>query len=283
MYKHLHKLVFLAVFCTLYFGSSHILKSDFDYLFPLILAVPVIAFFYKYSDSEPDACEQAILLPPKTACFVVAYSIAYYIMIFKINILGASVCYWLVQFLFPCLILRYFGCSLAQVGFSFGNIFKDFGIVALSCIWLTPFLLYGVRDSDKILPMVTQLSFYIYLPASILMMVVIVAFWEEFFFRGAIQSSILSLFNMRFEYPVLITSIFFGIYHFPFRYLNEKSEHYNDILGSIASCLNEQFIMGVFLGLVVYKSKNVWHGIWLHAFMNGISNVYRMSQMIKFG
>ena len=41
-------------------------------------------------------------------------------------------------------------------------------------------------------------------------------------------------------------------------------------------------MMGIALGIIVYKSKNIWHGIWIHAIFNGVSFVYKFSQMVKF-
>jgi|GEM_PF-4771749 len=272
------RLLLFLVFCILYFGSAHILKKEADISFILIFIPPLLLYHYKFAD-------QGLIptsLPRKAAWGILIYFVLYFFLIFKITLLGASIIYWLVQFLIPIAILKSYGGSLDSISFDFKNIFKDFRIVLFSCLWLTPFLLYGIEDSEKILPMVTTVKFYIYLPLSILFMVVVAAFWEEFFFRGAIQTSLLSVFNSSFEIPVFLSSIFFGIYHFPFRYLNPKSPFFQDFFGSLASNISEQFLMGIFLGYVVYRSRNVWHGIWLHAFMNGISFVYKISQMIKF-
>lgn len=272
------RVLLFLFFCVLFLGSSIVLKKEFDIAFILILIPPLILYHFKFSGQGP----VQPFLPKKAAWGLLVYFFWYYFLILKFNILGASIVYWLFQFLIPIAILKFYGCSWDSISFKFENIFKDFRIVIFSCLWLTPFLLYGIQDSEKILPMVATGKFFIYLPLSVLFMVVVVAFWEEFFFRGAIQTSLLSLFDSSFEIPVFLSSLFFGIYHFPFRYLNDKSPFFQDFLGSLASNINEQFLMGIFLGYVVFKSRNVWHGIWLHAFMNGISFIFKMSQMIKF-
>lgn len=111
-------------------------------------------------------------------------------------------------------------------------------------------------------------------------MIVVAAFWEEFFFRGVVLSALLRLVKSP-ALAIFGSALLFSSYHIPMRYFNSRSAYFHDFWGSIAATLNEQFLMGLFLGVVVYKSRNVWHGIWLHSFINGISFVYQMSLWLE--
>ncbi len=267
-------IVILAV--AMYSWAIIQLDRDFDFGLIALLLLPSLIYLWFYRNeksSEP-------LKHRKTAAFLFFYGLIYFISIFFINILGSSVAYWLVQFLIPIAILKICRESLSGIFLKWTAVFSDVKFVIFSAAIIIPFLIFGVRDSEQIIELCQSWKIIVYLPLSILYMLIVVAFWEEFFFRGIILNSILKLSNNA-SVSIFISALFFGTYHIPMRYLNVKSEYYGDLLASIASTINEQFIMGLFLGLIVYKSKNIWHGIWLHSILNGISFVYQLSLMLK--
>jgi membrane protease YdiL (CAAX protease family) len=169
---------------------------------------------------------------------------------------------------------------LSAISFQWKYTFKDFKIVLISSAIIAPFLIYIIRDSEQIIHLFINWKGFIYLPLSIIYMLLIVAFWEEFFFRGIVQSSLLKL-TKNSVASIFLSSFFFGIYHLPMRYLNPKSIYYSDFIQSFSATISEQFLMGLFLGIIVYKSKNVWHGIWIHSIFNGLSFIYQLSLMLK--
>ena len=260
---------------VIYSWSLIQLNQDFDFGLIGILTIPTLIYLWFYKNEE----HTESIKQKKTSILLLLYGLLYFTSIFFINLLGSSVAYWLVQFLIPIVILKLCKESLSSIFFKWKAVFSDIKFVLFSAVILIPFLIFGVRDSEHILAMFQSWKIIVYLPLSILYMFVIVAFWEEFFFRGIIQNSILRLTNSA-SISIFLSALFFGTYHIPMRYLNIKSEYYGDLLSSIAGTINEQFIMGLFLGLVVYKSKNIWHGIWLHSMLNGISFVYQLSLML---
>ena len=112
-------------------------------------------------------------------------------------------------------------------------------------------------------------------------MLFIVAFLEEFFFSGIVLSSVLKLTN-NVAVSIFISAFLFAIYHLPMRFLNIKSLYYGDLSMSFSATISEQFLMGLFLGIIAYKSKNIWHVVWLHAILNGVSFMFQLSTMLKF-
>ena len=259
---------------ALYYWSFIKLDQDFNFGLIGILAIPSLIYMWFYRNNK----QTESLKQRKTSIILLIYSLLYFISIFFLNILGSSFAYWLVQFLMPIIILKLCDESLSSIFFKWNAMFSDIRYVLFSAIILVPFLVFEVRDSEQIIILFHSWKIIIYLPLSILYMLITAAFWEEFFFRGIIQNSILKLTNNA-SISIFLSALFFSIYHIPMRYLNVKSEYYGDLLSSIAGTINEQFIMGLFLGLVVYKSKNIWHGIWLHSILNGISFVHQLSLM----
>ncbi|RIV45375.1 CPBP family intramembrane glutamic endopeptidase [Flagellimonas pelagia] len=273
--KYLPSLVITLLSMGIYFWSLTILKKGFDFGLIAILAIVALLYMYFFRNDE----QPISLLQKKTSGYLVVYGLLYFASIFFMNLLGSSIVYWLVQFLIPLLILKLHKESLSSIFFKWSNIFKDGKAILVSVILLVPFLIFEVRDSEQILKLFQSWKIILYMPISILYMLVIAAFWEEFFFRGILQSSILKLTKSA-SASIFLTALFFSTYHIPMRYYNVRSEYHGDLLSSMAGTINEQFIMGLFLGFVVYKSKNVWHGIWLHSILNGVSFVYQLSLML---
>jgi membrane protease YdiL (CAAX protease family) len=208
------------------------------------------------------------------------YAIAYFGSIFLLPILGASVMYWLVQFLIPIAIMRVMKEPLSGINFKWSAVFADFKIVILTVLVIVPALLFMVRDSEQILLLFQSWRIAVYLPLSILFMLIVAAVWEEFFFRGIVMSSVLKLTSSPVA-AIFSSALLFGTYHVPMRFLNQRSPYHDDLLASIAATVNEQFLMGLLMGIIVYKSKNVWHAIWIHSVLNGVSYVYQLSLILK--
>lgn len=245
--------------------------------FLLLLAAPCVIYVLSFRDN----CDSTGLQNSRTAAFLLTYALLYCASIYLFPLLGASVTYWAVQFLLPILILKVSGESIGAIHFQWTRIFSDPLPLLLSFIVLVPILVFSVRDSAEIIPLFQSWKILIYLPASILFMVVVAAFWEEFLFRGIVMQSVLRLTSSP-SIAIFVSSLLFGTYHIPMRYLNERSPYHGDLVQSVAATLDEQFMMGIALGVIVYKSRNVWHGIWIHAIFNGVSFVYKFSQMVKF-
>jgi membrane protease YdiL (CAAX protease family) len=244
----------------------------------LILAVPTAIYFWYFKDLE----DTRTRLKWAVAIAMLAYAFVYFAATYFIHILAASVSLWLVQFLIPLAILKIGRDPLSTINFRWSAVFSKPIPLLIAAAFVTGPLLFVVRDSEQILPMFGSWRAGVFLPLSILYMVAIVAFWEEFFFRGVLMSSIQDL-SKSAAAAVFFSALLFGTYHVPMRYFNSRSPYFGDLLSSIAATINEQFILGLFLGLIVYKSRNLWHGIWLHAVVNGVSFMYQLSQMLKIG
>ena len=265
---------------VLYSWSLHVLQQLFDFYFVISLLVPCGYYYWKYPTKKQNLPPHE-MLGRKVALLLLAYSFVYFVLICFVHILAASVVLWLVQFMIPVIILKMSKVRLSAIGFEWRRIFSNFNDVIIVGVWLTPFLFFGVRDAQQIRSMTGSPSFYLYLPLGVLYMLLIVAFWEEFFFRGVLLRSWEAC-TGNVALSVFLSGLLFGVYHFPMRYFNQRSPFFHDAMGSVASTIQEQFLMGLFLAFVVYRSRNVWQGIWLHAFLNGFSAIYQVSKMIKF-
>jgi len=244
----------------------------------ILLFLPAALLLWKTTASRdiPDAAP----VSAKFAWLSLLYFAVYFVVIFKVNILASSAGLWLSQFLVPLLLMRLLSEKPASAGFQWKYAFRDLKMVLAASALLLP-LIFVVRDSSQLLEMARTVKFYIFLPVSVIFMLAIVAFWEEFFFRGIIMTALRRLTGSA-AAAILLSALLFAAYHFPMRYLNPNSACHLDAAKALAEILNEHFIMGVFLGFAVHRTKNVWTGIWLHAFINGISAVSRTASWIRF-
>lgn len=106
-------------------------------------------------------------------------------------------------------------------------------------------------------------------PVFLILMMVTAGFTEEFFFRGILQRCLINTLKQPYI-AILITSILFGLYHFPFAYYlwDGVSGNVVDVLKMI---MTEQAAAGFAFGLLYYKSdKNLWCSVLLHSLSNAV-------------
>ncbi len=101
------------------------------------------------------------------------------------------------------------------------------------------------------------------------LMIFTAGFTEEFFFRGIIQRCLINLLKKPYI-AILVSSILFALYHFPFAfYLWDGTA--GNIINSLKMIMTEHLVAGFALGLIYYKSnKNLWSSIIFHACSNAI-------------
>ena len=98
-------------------------------------------------------------------------------------------------------------------------------------------------------------------------MILTAGFTEEFFFRGVLQRCMMNALKRPCT-AILISSILFGLYHFPFAfYLWEGVS--GSVIDSLKMILTEHVAAGIAHGLLYDKtSKNLWSSILLHSLSN---------------
>ena len=100
------------------------------------------------------------------------------------------------------------------------------------------------------------------------LMILTAGFTEEFFFRGILQRSLINIWKRPYI-AILVTGIFFALYHFPFAYyLWEESA--GSVVNSFKTII-EHVAAGFMLGLIYYRSnKNLWSSVIMHALTNAV-------------
>jgi membrane protease YdiL (CAAX protease family) len=99
-----------------------------------------------------------------------------------------------------------------------------------------------------------MISTPLYLSAglNLFFMAMLPAVCEEFFFRGTLQPYFLKCFKHPL-WAILIVAFIFSAFHL-------------DFFGFIP-----RFVLGIYLGILVYWTKSLWSAIWAHFLNNGIA------------
>ena len=100
--------------------------------------------------------------------------------------------------------------------------------------------------------MISSSPLYFSIGLNLFFMAIVPAVCEEFFFRGTLQPYLSKYFKQPL-WAILITAFIFSAFHL-------------DFFGFIP-----RFILGIYLGVAVYRTKSLWGAIWAHFLNNGVA------------
>ncbi len=143
--------------------------------------------------------------------------------------------------------------ALTSVGLRRRNLRRGLRTAALVGLALS--LLQVLLLSDRraqIWQVIVSGKVFLYLPLVVVLLFVTVGFTEEFFFRGVLQTRLRGWWG---AIPALVvTSVLFGLYHFPYIYLMQSSQLQGHAWGSLGEC-GYDAVAGLILGLVYLRSR----------------------------
>jgi membrane protease YdiL (CAAX protease family) len=184
--------------------------------------------------------------------------------------LSVGIGFWGLLVVLPLLYLLKKGYGLSDFGLTKKHFLKNVKVSLLACVvvgglllLITPggkFILSSSLSFEKLI-----ISFVISFGYSL----VFAAFFEEFFFRGILQTRLTQYFNSGIK-GILITSIIFGLYHLPFQYYNVGAEN-ADLVHSFSNVLKEHMISAPIFGILWYRTRSLMAPITLHALIDAIS------------
>ena len=139
--------------------------------------------------------------------------------------------------------------------------------------------LFLSRNRDQILEVLGSRKVFILFPVSLIMMLFLAGFTEEFFFRGVLQTRLQRLFKSN-VVAVLVTSGLFGLYHLPYAYLNPRWPSHGNWPDAFGAAFGQGVPMGLILGTVYVRTKNnLVACVLVHALINSFPGML----MIKIG
>ncbi|MDH4033450.1 MAG: CPBP family intramembrane metalloprotease, partial [candidate division Zixibacteria bacterium] len=138
------------------------------------------------------------------------------------------------------------------------------------------------RKGDEIWEVIMSGDVFIRLPMAFVLMLITAGFTEEFFFRGVLQTTLVRRIGNRWL-AIGISAVLFGFYHLPYAYLNENWSTHGDFWGAMQEGVLMASVMGIILGIIYDRSKNLIAPIVCHSLFNAVFAMTMWNLSLKFG
>jgi membrane protease YdiL (CAAX protease family) len=194
--------------------------------------------------------------------------------------------HWVSLVLIPVLLVMYLkrrtprtvASTLASFGLRRGNLTRGLGFTLVLGTGLGLFQLFFSRSGPAALEAFASGRALYLFPLAFILMLLTAGFTEEVFFRGFLQTRMEALLGSKWS-GLIVTSLFFGLYHLPYAYFNPNWPSAGDWGAAWGSALGQGVPGGLVLGGVyLYSRKNLLACIILHSLINAFPGM----GMIRF-
>jgi membrane protease YdiL (CAAX protease family) len=172
--------------------------------------------------------------------------------------------------------------ALASVGLRRGDLRRGLGMATLVGLALSVLQVLLLSDRKaQIWQIIVSGKVLMYLPLIIVLLFVTAGFTEEFFFRGVLQTRLRDWWGV---IPALVvTSLLFGLYHFPYIYLMQGSQLRGHVWGSLGEC-GYDAVGGLILGLVYLRSRqNLLAAVTTHVLIDTLPAMTMIHFTVRLG
>jgi membrane protease YdiL (CAAX protease family) len=212
-----------------------------------------MAFFSHQKGSGPSRPRRS-RRPRAEAVFVLVYAVLYIGYLFARQ--EGELAHWLTLVALPLLGLwwmhfprrtgRSLRATLGSVGLVPSRLRDGVGTALAVGLLVQVLPLLGRPQREALGAIVASGRILHLLPLALMFLILTVAFTEEFFFRGVLQTRLAAWWGS-WLWPVLITSVVFSLYHVPYAYLNE---HWPSA-GNLGHAVGLAFVNGLPGGLIL--------------------------------
>ena len=181
---------------------------------------------------------------------------------------------WLLFVLFPLLVTarlrkETFRETLHEIGLKRFDKITGLKTLLVCLIYIGIIFTVCCMGDEVVISIVNIPKILAFLPLFWILMILTAGFTEEFFFRGILQRCLMNTLKRPCT-AILITSILFGLYHFPFAFYLWEGVSGN-VINSLKMIMTEHVAAGVAFGLLYDKSnQNLWSSILLHSLSNAV-------------
>jgi membrane protease YdiL (CAAX protease family) len=170
--------------------------------------------------------------------------------------------------------------TLGSVGLARSRLLDGVGTAVVVGLLLQLVQLAGRPQREALGDLLVSGRFLYLLPLALVVLLLTVAFTEEFFFRGVLQTRLASLCRS-WPWAVLISSILFALYHFPYAYLEPSWPS----AGKPGHALGLAFVNGLPGGLIlgwvfVRSGGNLLAPIITHAMIDLIPAMLLLQRLV---
>ncbi len=208
---------------------------------------------------------------------VLVYFSIFYCYLWLLPGVENEMIHWLTFVLLPLLLMAVFlkiyghaagpATLLALVGLRRGNLSRGLLWAIVLGLLLGSLQIMLSSHKHEIIDALLDGTFFYKLPIAFVAMLLTAGTTEEFFFRGVLQSRLVDSWG-RGWLAILVTSVLFGIYHLPYAYLLESWPSHGDFGAAVAEGVIPAIVMGLVLGWLYHKFRNLLVPIVVHSLFN---------------
>jgi membrane protease YdiL (CAAX protease family) len=172
--------------------------------------------------------------------------------------------HWITLVGIPLLLLAWYHIKIRRLTFKYtlescgikkSNLKNGIGWAVLIGLAISVLQLVISRQADELLELISSGKVVLLLPLTFVLLLMTAGFTEEFFFRGVMLTRLHGWMGSQF-WSVVISAIIFGLYHFPYAYLNPNWPSYGNFAEALMTALGEGIPGGLLLGFVYIRTKN---------------------------
>ena len=233
--------------------------------------------------------QQIVIVNKRQETLLVVFYFFGWLMLFMLlgnyllsnNYLSNGFGFWGLLVVVPFIYLSKRGYRLSDFGIAKSKFSQNIRISFLACLLvgallllLTPggkFIMQGTAPVNALV-----ISFCISFGYAFLF----AGFFEEFFFRGIVQTRLSQYFDSDIK-GILLASMLFGIYHLPFQFYNEGMANGN-LLYALSNTLTEQMIAAPIFGILWSRTHNLIAPVMLHSLIDAISLMPQIVEKYNF-
>jgi len=211
------------------------------------------------------------------ASAVLGYFVVYFNYLFLFSEIENEMMHWLTLVLLPLLMMAILlkaakqpvsmSDLLASVGLRRGNLSRGIVWAVILGLALGSLQIMLSSHRQEIIDALANGSFFYKMPVAFVVMLLTAGTTEEFFFRGVLQTRLSEAWGKGWV-AVVIASILFGFYHLPYAYLLESWPSHGDFGAAVSEGVIPAIVMGVILGAVYQRFRNLLVPIIIHSLFN---------------
>jgi len=229
--------------------------------------------------------------PRREAIFAVIYLAAWFLFAWNFGGLVNEASHWITLVALPILLLHLlrhsweagggFRETLHSIGITWQNLGPSLKLALVVGLLAAPVVVWGSAKQEEVVAAIRSGRALYLFPLSFILMLFMAGFTEEVFFRGLLQARLAAAFGSEVR-GLLVATVLFGLYHLPYAYHLRSWPSYGDLVWSVSQAIVEG-AAGLLLGTLWLRTRNLFGGVFLHAFLNAFVVMTMLNFSIKFG
>lgn len=233
----------------------------------------------------------SIVAPRKEALFACTYLVLWFVFAWNFGGLVNDVTHWLTLVALPVGFLYIlhrrqgdeggFRQTLRSIGITRENLGASLRLALLVGLISAPVVVWGSAKQRELWEIIVSGRVLYLFPLAFIFMLLLPGFTEEVFFRGILQSRLVTVLGSELR-GLLLATFLFSLYHLPYAYHLEGWPSYGNLPWAVSQVFIEG-LAGLLIGVLWLRTRNLFAGVFLHSFLNAFVGMTMIKFSMQFG